>query len=53
MMTSNDSSPGERSLDMSDEMNEITPQERYAGVVAADVTEFLSQLAERELIRDA
>jgi hypothetical protein len=28
-------------------------QERYAGVVAADVTEFLSQLAERELIRDA
>ena len=27
-------------------------QERYAGVVAADVTEFLSQLAERELIRD-
>ena len=30
-----------------------TLQERYAGVVAADVTEFLSQLAERELIRDA
>jgi pyrroloquinoline quinone biosynthesis protein D len=28
-------------------------QERYAGVVAADVSEFLSQLAERELIRDA
>jgi pyrroloquinoline quinone biosynthesis protein D len=28
-------------------------QQRYAGVVAADVTEFLSRLAERELIRDA
>jgi pyrroloquinoline quinone biosynthesis protein D len=36
-------------------VDEITRalQERYAGVVAADVTEFLSQLAERELIRDA
>ena len=35
-------------------VDEITQalQERYAGVVAADVTEFLSQLAERELIRD-
>ena len=35
-------------------VDEITRvlQERYAGVVAADVTEFLSQLAERELIRD-
>ena len=40
---------GHRSVD------EITRvlQDRYAGVVAADVTEFLSQLAERELIRDA
>jgi pyrroloquinoline quinone biosynthesis protein D len=36
-------------------VDEITRvlQERYGGVVAADVTEFLSQLAERELIRDA
>ena len=36
-------------------VDEITRvlQERYAGVVAADVTEFLSQLADRELIRDA
>ena len=40
---------GQRTVD------EITRvlQERYAGVVAADVTEFLSQLADRELIRDA
>jgi pyrroloquinoline quinone biosynthesis protein D len=36
-------------------VDEITRvlQERYAGVVAGDVTEFLSQLADRELIRDA
>ncbi len=35
-----------------DEITQVL-QERYRGVVAADVGEFLSQLAERELVREA
>lgn len=35
-----------------DEITQVL-QERYTGVVTADVAEFLSQLAERELVREA